>query len=74
MEQLEHSGFKGMERPACSPDLVPYDFFLFGYMKEQLKERSFVEEEAFLSVLSELMSGIPPNVIFRVLADWNRRL
>jgi hypothetical protein len=63
-----------MEHPACSPDLSPCDFFLFGCTKEQLKGRSFAEEEELLSVLSELMSEIPPGMIVRVFADRNRRL
>jgi hypothetical protein len=38
-------------------------------MKEKLNERHFAEEEEILSVLSELMSEIPPDVILRVFAD-----
>jgi hypothetical protein len=34
-------------------------FLLFGYIKEELKGRSFAEEEELLSVLSELMNDIP---------------
>jgi hypothetical protein len=56
---VEQTGFKRKEDPAYRPDLAPCDFFLFGYMKEQLKGRSFAEEEELLSVLSELMSDIP---------------
>jgi hypothetical protein len=41
MRQLQQSGFKRMDYPACSLDLSRCDFFLFGYMKERLKERSF---------------------------------
>jgi hypothetical protein len=37
-----------MEHPADSPDLVPSDLFPFGYMKEQLRRRSFAEEEELL--------------------------
>jgi hypothetical protein len=61
-----------MEHPPYSPDLAPRDFFLFGSMKEQLKGRSLTEEEELLSVLSELMSEIPPDMIFRVFAHWDR--
>jgi mRNA-degrading endonuclease YafQ of YafQ-DinJ toxin-antitoxin module len=41
------------------------DFF-FGYMKKQLKRRNFAEEELF-SVLSELMSDFPLDMILRSL-------
>jgi hypothetical protein len=47
-----------MEHPPGSPDLAPCDFFLFGYMKEQVEGRSFSEKEELLSVLSDLMSEI----------------
>jgi hypothetical protein len=43
-------------------------------MKEQLKERSFAQEEELSSVLSELMSEIPPGMIVWVFAGRNRRL
>jgi hypothetical protein len=74
MGQLEHSGFKRREHPAYSLDLTLCDSFLFGYMKEQLKGRSFAEEEELSSVLSELISEIPLDMIVLVFADWNRRL
>jgi hypothetical protein len=38
-------------------------------MKEQLKRRSFAEKEELLSVLSELISVIPLDLILRVFAD-----
>jgi hypothetical protein len=72
MGQLEQSGSKRIEHPPYGPDLAACDFFPFGYMKEQLKGRSFAEEEELLSVLSELMSEIPLDMILRVCADWNR--
>jgi hypothetical protein len=74
MGQWEQPGFQRMGHPAYNPDLVPADFFLFHYVKEQLKERSFAEEEKRILVLSELMSEIPPDMILRVFTHWNRRL
>jgi hypothetical protein len=54
-----------MEYAAYSPDLVPCDFFLFVYMRKQLKGRGFAEEEELLLLLSELMSEIPPDIFCR---------
>jgi hypothetical protein len=45
MAQLEQSAFKKTKHPPDSLDLAPCDFFLFGYMKEQLKERTRAEEK-----------------------------
>jgi hypothetical protein len=67
--QLEQSGFIRMEHLSYSPDLAPCDFFLFGYVIEQLKRRRFVEEEKLLSVRSELMGRILPDMILRVFAN-----
>jgi hypothetical protein len=33
-ESLTNFGFKRMERPPCSLDLVSYNFFLFGATKQ----------------------------------------
>jgi hypothetical protein len=64
-----------MEHPAYSPDLVPCAFFpRFSYMKKQLKGRGSAEDGGLFSVLSELMSDIPPDMVLRVLGHWNRRL
>jgi hypothetical protein len=63
MGQLKQSEFKRMGHPPNSPDLSPCDFFLYGTMKGQLKGRNFAEKEELLSVLSALMSEIPPDII-----------
>jgi hypothetical protein len=60
--------------PPYRSDLDPCGFFRFDYLKEQLKTRSYAEEEEVLSVLSELMSEIPPDMISRALFDWDRWL
>jgi hypothetical protein len=43
-------------------------------MKEQLKERSFADDEELLSVLSEFMSGILSDMILRFFASSDRWL
>jgi hypothetical protein len=40
-------------------------------MKDQLKGRSFADEEDLFSVLSELISEIRPDIILRVFTDWD---
>jgi hypothetical protein len=72
--QLEQSGIKRMKNPGNIQDLIACGFFLFGYMKGQLKGRRFLEKEELFLVLSEFMSEIPPDMIVRFVADWNRRL
>jgi hypothetical protein len=43
-------------------------------MKEQLKRKSFAENEEVLSVPSVPMCEIPPEMILQVFANRNRRL
>jgi hypothetical protein len=63
-----------MNRPPCRPDFALYNFFSFGYMIEQLSGINFAEKKELLSVLSELMSQIPPDMGLRVFANGIRRL
>jgi hypothetical protein len=72
--QLKQSWFKRTEHPAYSLDPAPYDIFLFSHMKEQVKGWSIAEEQELLSVLSEVMSEIPPDMILWVFGDWNQTL
>jgi hypothetical protein len=62
-----------MQQPPYSEDLAACDFFLFHYMKEQLKGGIVAEEQELLSVRSQLMSETPPDMILRVFADWDRQ-
>ena len=39
LETLKQLKWEAMEHPACSPDLVPSDFHLFGQLKEALRGR-----------------------------------
>jgi hypothetical protein len=62
-----------MEYLPYDPDLAPRDFSPFGRRKEQLKGKSFAEEENLLSVLSGFMNEIPPDVILSVFTGWARQ-
>jgi hypothetical protein len=45
------SGFTKMKHPPSSPDFAPRNFFLFGYIKEKLKDIVFSdEEELFVAI------------------------
>jgi hypothetical protein len=74
MEQLEQLAFKRMEHLPYSQDLALSDLFLFVYMNKQLKGRSFAEDGELLSMLSEQISEIPPDMILQVFTDWDRRI
>ena len=45
-ETLESLGILVIDHPPYSPDLSPYDFFLFGRLKRELRGRTFGQREA----------------------------
>jgi hypothetical protein len=49
-------------------------FLSFWFHEKRFEKKDFAKEEELCSVLSELMSEIPPDMILRVFADWNGRL
>jgi transposase len=52
-EHLTNLGFKRMEDPTYSPDLAPYDFYLFGAVKENFSTQRFESvDELCFSLLS----------------------
>jgi hypothetical protein len=73
MGQLEQSGFKRMEHPPYSRNLAPYD--LLFWLHERTVDRNELRSGGRAStVLSELMSDTPSDMILRVFVDWDRRL
>ena len=64
-EYLEQNGIIRAPQPPYSPDIAPSDFYLFGYMKEQLKGCKFSSKEALLSEIISILELIPKKKIKR---------
>jgi hypothetical protein len=60
--------------PPYSPDLVPSDSFLFGYIKHALEGAEFPSEEALLSVIQSALSHLTADILRAVFAKWVERL
>jgi histone-lysine N-methyltransferase SETMAR len=41
LQKTEELAFTRLTQPLYSPDLVPCDFFLFGYLKKELHGKNF---------------------------------
>jgi hypothetical protein len=65
---------KRMLRPAYNPDPSPYDFFLFGYLKDKLIDKVYTTPEELSSEVETIISEIPSNMISRVFLIWQERL
>lgn len=51
-----------LPQPAYSPDVSPNDFFLYGYVKEQLKGLHFTSREGLVSKVIEIIGNIDKSI------------
>lgn len=51
--------------PARSPDLNPLDFFLWGYIKNQIYSNEWENKEIMKNRVQEILQTIPEDMIFR---------
>jgi hypothetical protein len=63
-----------MPQPAYGPDLAPSDFFLFGFLKQQLQGVHLADREALKAAIYHLFSQIDREVLISVWVDWMERL
>jgi hypothetical protein len=63
-----------MPYPAYSPDLSPYDFFLFGYLKDKLIDKQHSTLKELFAEVAMLILETPSDLISRVFANWQERL
>jgi histone-lysine N-methyltransferase SETMAR len=60
--------------PPYSPDLAPFDFFLFGYVKHVLDAAEFLSEETLLAAIQRVLSDLTGDILRAVFAKWVERL
>ena len=66
--------FNLIKHPPYSPDISPYDFWLFGFIKEKLKGNTFGTREELMDKIKEILSEIKKEVILKVYEEWKMRL
>jgi hypothetical protein len=73
---FEACGFRHASQPPSSPDISPYDFFLFGDLKRKmkLKGEEFETLEELQERVEELLSLISSELTERVYEHWIERL
>jgi histone-lysine N-methyltransferase SETMAR len=60
--------------PPDSPDLSPCDFWFFGMVKENIKDREICSAQEIVSRLSNAWSNLTLKDIQRVFLEWMDRL
>jgi transposase len=73
-EKLEKRHIARATHPSYSPDLSPYDFWLFEILKQKMKERVFQSEEQILAAITESWNELTFEDIQRVFRNWMERL
>jgi transposase len=66
-EYMDHNSLKRVRHPPYSPDLAPSDFYLFGYVKHQLRGHEFTEGPELVSAISEILNQISIDTSVEVL-------
>jgi histone-lysine N-methyltransferase SETMAR len=74
MEKLESRHIVRAPHPPYSPDLSPCDCWLFGFLKEKMKDRVFRSEEELSEVIVENWNVLTFADIQRVFQNWMERL
>jgi hypothetical protein len=55
--------------PLSSPDLAPFDFYLFGHMKELLRGESFGTGEQAISAVEGILRSLEKLILTRVFPE-----
>ncbi|UYV63546.1 hypothetical protein LAZ67_2004613 [Cordylochernes scorpioides] len=68
--------FEVLEHPAYSPDLAPFDYFLFGLLKKELKGKRFDSDEDVQKVVQDFFHTLPKSAykegIYKLPERWTR--
>jgi hypothetical protein len=73
-EKLEKRHISRAPHSHYPPDLSPCDFWLFGILKQKMKERVFQSEEQILAATTESWNELTFEDIQRVFHNWMERL
>lgn len=64
----------GLEWPPYSPDLNPCDFFLWGYLKDNVYKDDPLTEEHLIEKIGEQTRGITQETLAAVIKNFEKRL
>lgn len=71
MKQLH---IERLPHPSYSPYIRPNGFYLYEYIKNNLKGKAFKSREALIEAIIEIIEKIDKNVWISVYDEWIRRL
>jgi hypothetical protein len=63
-----------LNSPTQRTSTKPYDFYLFGYIKQLLLECEFTDRDSFLQGVRDILRGIEKTTLEGVFCNWMERL
>jgi hypothetical protein len=72
--QISDAKFERFPDPASSPDLSPCNFWLFGMLKQKVKDRAFQRVEEILEAGTLLWNEVTFEQLQSVFLNWMERL
>jgi hypothetical protein len=71
---MEENGLERAIHPSYSPDLAPFDFYLFGHVKHCLREQSFETADELVLAIDAILMGIEKWTLHAAFLDSMHRL
>jgi hypothetical protein len=73
-QYFNENHMKSALHPSYSPDLVPSDFYFFGYVKRCLTALSFEDADQLLAAVEGVLDGLDKVILQAVFLEWMDRL
>ena len=73
-EVVKSEKVKVLNHPPYSPDLIPYDFFLFPRLKKMLSGNKYMSRSSLGSAIYQCLQQIPKEDYLSAFRDWVKRL
>jgi hypothetical protein len=72
--EFDRRRFGRTEHPPYLPDLSPYDFWFFGFLKEKLRDHQFRAAQSLHQAIADLWDDLTFKDIQAVFLEWMNRL
>ena len=65
---------EGLEEPPYSPEMNPWDYFLWGYIKDKCYPGNSTSKEELIKVIKKVVNGITTDMLQKVLYSFHKRI
>jgi hypothetical protein len=72
--ELEHNKIERAPHPAYSPYISSCDFWLFGFLKEKLKQQELSTSDDIIQAIMSICSDVTLKELQSVFSEWIQRI